>query len=63
MTEESESRKILSEEQAARIETMEANLRNKVQELNFTLLKKDNEGTRQLLDDTKGVDRNSLSRH
>ena len=60
MTGESESRRILSEEQAARIETMEANLRNKVQELfcltnSFTLLKKDNEGTRQLLDDTKGV--------
>ena len=60
ITGESESRRILSEEQAARIETMEANLRNKVQELfsltnNFTLLKKDNEATRQLLDDTKGV--------
>ena len=60
ITGESESRRILSEEQAARIETMETNLRNKVQELfcltnNFTLLKKDNEGTKQLLDDTKGV--------
>lgn len=60
MTGESESRRILSEEQAARIETMEANLRNKVQELfsltsNFTLLKRDNEGTKQLLEDTKNL--------
>ena len=60
MTGESESRRILSEEQAARIETMETNLRNKVQELfsltnNFTLLKKDNEVTQQLLEDTKSV--------
>ncbi|KAL8686427.1 MAG: hypothetical protein Q9218_007115, partial [Villophora microphyllina] len=57
---ESESRKILSEEQKAKIETMEANLRNKVQELftltsNFTLLKKDTDATKQILDDTKGV--------
>lgn len=57
---ESESRKILSEEQKAKIETMEANLRNKVQELfsltsNFNILKKDNEGTRLILDETKGV--------
>ncbi len=57
---ESESRRILSEEQKAKIETMETNLRNKVQELfsltsNFNILKKDNDGTRQLLDDTKGV--------
>ena len=60
ITGESESRRILSEEQAAKIETMEANLRNKVQELfcltnNFTMLKKDNEITKQLLDDTKSV--------
>ena len=57
---ESESRRILSEEQQARIETMEVNLRNKVQELfslttNFHILKKENDGTRQLLDDTKDV--------
>ncbi|MCJ1285955.1 kinesin motor protein cin8 [Xylographa opegraphella] len=57
ITVESESRRILSEEQKAKIETMEANLRNKVQELfsltsNFTSLKKDNEVTRQALDDT-----------
>lgn len=60
ITGESESRRILSEEQKAKIETMEANLRNKVQELfsltsNFNILKKDNEGTRLLLDETKGV--------
>ena len=60
IVEVSESRKILSEEQQARIETMEANLRNKVQELfsltsNFNILKKDNDITRQILDDTKDV--------
>lgn len=60
MTVESESRRILSEEQAAKIETMEANLRNKVQELfsltsNFMILKKDNEATRIALDETKGI--------
>ncbi|KAI4087859.1 MAG: hypothetical protein LQ344_006483 [Seirophora lacunosa] len=60
ITQESESRRILSEEQKAKIETMEANLRNKVQELftltsNFTLLKKDSDTTRQTLDETKGV--------
>ena len=57
---ESESRRILSEEQAQRIETMEVSLRNRVQELftltnNFTTLKKDNESTRQALDDTQGI--------
>lgn len=57
---ESESRRILSEEQQAKIETMEANLRNKVQELftltnTFTILKKDQEVTKLLLEDTKGV--------
>ena len=57
---ESESRRILSEEQAQRIETMEVSLRNKVQELftltnNFTTLKKDSDLTRQMLDDTKGI--------
>ena len=60
ITVESESRRILSEEQKAKIETMETNLRNKVQELfsltsNFTILKKDNEATKQALDDCKGV--------
>lgn len=57
---ESESRRILSEEQQARIETMESNLRNKVQELfsltsNFTILRKDNENTKLVLDDTKDI--------
>ncbi|MCJ1379869.1 kinesin motor protein cin8 [Xylographa soralifera] len=60
ITVESESRRILSEEQKAKIETMEANLRNKVQELfsltsNFTSLKKDSEVTRQALEDTHEV--------
>lgn len=60
LTIESESRRILSEEQKARIETMEASLRNKVHELfsltnNFTSLKKDNEVTRAALDATKNV--------
>ncbi|KAI9755528.1 MAG: hypothetical protein M4579_004254 [Chaenotheca gracillima] len=60
MTNESESRRILSDEQRAKIETMEANLRNKVQELftltsSFNTLKKDNEGTKATLDDFKGV--------
>ena len=57
---QSESRRILSEEQAQRIETMEVSLRNKVHELftltnNFTNLKKDNESTKQNLDETKEV--------
>lgn len=60
ITVESESRRILSDEQQAKIQTMEANLRNKVQELfsltnNFATLKKDNEATRQALDDTTEV--------
>ena len=64
ITVESESRRILSEEQKAKIETMEANLRNKVQELfslinNFATLKKDNEGVKQALDETTQVLRNT----
>ena len=60
ITVQSESRRILSEEQAAKIETMEANLRHKLQELleltgNFMDLKKDNEGTKLELDGTKEV--------
>lgn len=60
MTTESESRKILSEEQKAKIEAMEASLRNKVQELfsltsNFNNLKKDNETTKATLDKTQDV--------
>ncbi|KAH8586769.1 P-loop containing nucleoside triphosphate hydrolase protein [Bisporella sp. PMI_857] len=57
---ESESRRILGEEQAGQIETMETNLRNKVQELfsltsNFMTLKKDHEATKVVLDETKSV--------
>jgi kinesin family member 11 len=57
---ESDSRRILNEEQAAKIETMETNLRNKVQELfsltvNFMNLKKDHEGTKTTLDETKSL--------
>ncbi|KAI1392933.1 kinesin-domain-containing protein [Hypoxylon trugodes] len=60
MTAESESRRIRNEEQAAKIETLESNLRNKVQELlsltsSFMGLKKDHESTKAQLDDTKGV--------
>lgn len=60
ITGESESRRILSEEQKARIETMEVSLRNKVQELfsltsSFTNLKKDNEATRMALDQTQDL--------
>jgi len=60
ITTESESRRILSEEQRDKIETMEANLRNKVQELfilttSFQSLKRDNEGTRVTLENTKSV--------
>ena len=60
ITTESESRRILSEEQRDKIETMEANLRNKVQELfvlttNFQSVKRDNERIRQQLDGTRSV--------
>ncbi|CAK1354556.1 unnamed protein product [Cercospora beticola] len=60
ITAESESRRILSEEQRDKIETMEVNLRNKVNELflltsNFQTLKKSNEETKTILDSTKGV--------
>ncbi|KAI9745029.1 MAG: kinesin motor protein cin8 [Claussenomyces sp. TS43310] len=60
ITVESESRRILSEEQAEKIEMMEVNLRNKVQELfsltsNFLTLKKEYEGTLATLDETKSV--------
>jgi kinesin family protein 11 len=56
----SESRRILSEEQRDKLETMEANLRNKVEDLfklttNFQTLKKDNEQTQLALDGTKGI--------
>ncbi|KAL9102512.1 MAG: hypothetical protein Q9163_002347 [Psora crenata] len=57
---ESESRRILSEEQAQKIETMEVSLRNKVQELftltnNFTSLRKENESIKQVLEETNGL--------
>jgi kinesin family protein 11 len=60
ITTESESRKILSEEQRDKIETMETNLRNKVQELfalttNFQSAKKSNEQTRMMLEGTKSI--------
>ncbi|KAG9237089.1 P-loop containing nucleoside triphosphate hydrolase protein [Amylocarpus encephaloides] len=60
MNVENESTRILSEEQASKIEAMEINLRNKVQELysltcNFMTLKKEHEGTKLVLDDTKGI--------
>jgi kinesin family member 11 len=60
MTTESESRRILSEEQRDKIETMEINLRNKIQELfslttTFNNLKKDNEMTKMMLDGTKSI--------
>lgn len=60
MTMESESRRIVNEEQRARIESMEASLRHKVQELftltsNFNTLKQDNEDTQHKLTDTRGV--------
>ncbi|KAI0513070.1 P-loop containing nucleoside triphosphate hydrolase protein [Xylaria bambusicola] len=56
----SESRRIQNDEQAAKIETLESNLRNKVQELfsltsSFMGLKKDHEETKLQLEDTKGV--------
>ncbi|KAH6609207.1 kinesin family member 11 [Trichoderma cornu-damae] len=60
MTAQSESRRIVMEEQSARLETLETNLRNKVQELfslniTFMGMKKDHEATKAQLDDTQGV--------
>lgn len=60
LTAESESRRIVAEEQGAKIETLETNLRNKTQELyslntSFMGLKKDSDGTRSQLDSTKGL--------
>lgn len=60
MTVESESRRIQTEEQGSKIETLESNLRNKVQELfsltsSFMGLKKDHEATKSQLDETQGV--------
>jgi kinesin family protein 11 len=60
LTVQNESRRILTEEQAAKIETLEANLKNKVQELlsltsNFMGLKKEHEGTLAQFDETKEI--------
>lgn len=60
MTVQSESRRILSDEQAAKIETLESNLRHKVQELfsltsSFMGLKKEHESTKAQLDETQNV--------
>lgn len=60
MTMESESRKIVNEEQRAKIESMEASLRHKVQELfaltsNFNNLKNDHEETRTALNGTNDL--------
>ncbi|GAB7357684.1 hypothetical protein MBLNU459_g0173t1 [Dothideomycetes sp. NU459] len=57
---ESESRRILCDEQKDKIETMETNLRNKVQELfnltlNFNGLKKENDAAKVMLDGTKSI--------
>ncbi|KAK2060333.1 kinesin motor domain-containing protein [Colletotrichum caudatum] len=60
MTAQSESRRIVMEEQATKMETLENNLKNKVQELfaltsSFVGLRKDHEGTKAELDETQGV--------
>ncbi|KAJ5175732.1 Kinesin-like protein bimC [Penicillium canariense] len=60
MTMESESRRIVNEEQRAKIESMESSLRHKVQELfsltgNFNTLKQDNENTQSKLKSTRGM--------
>ncbi|KAL1910835.1 Kinesin-related motor protein [Sporothrix stenoceras] len=60
MTVQSESRRILAEEQAAKIETMEANLKNKLHELleltsNFIGLKKDHENAKTEISETKDI--------
>lgn len=60
MTAQSESRRIVVEEQSARLETLEGNLRNKVTELhslNLSLLglRKDHEGAKMKLDETKDI--------
>lgn len=60
MTMENESRRIVNEEQRAKIETMESNLRHKVQELftltsNFNSLKADNEETQAALRNTNDI--------
>lgn len=60
MTMESESRRIQNEEQAAKLETMESNLKNKVHELfsltsNFMGLRSEHDSIKVQFDETKGV--------
>ncbi|GAD96318.1 kinesin family protein [Paecilomyces variotii No. 5] len=60
MTVESESRRIVNEEQRVKIEMMESNLKNKLQEIfaltsNFNNMKKDNEETRAALEGTNDL--------
>ncbi|KXJ89579.1 P-loop containing nucleoside triphosphate hydrolase protein [Microdochium bolleyi] len=60
MTMESESRRIQNEEQAAKLETMESNLKNKVQELfsltsNFMGLRSEHDSVKMHFDKTKGL--------
>ena len=60
MTTESESRRILSEEQKAKLETMEENLRRKISELfaltsDLTIAKKDHDQTKQALESTHEI--------
>ena len=60
LTMENESRRIVNEEQRAKIESMETSLRNKVQELftltsNFNGIKQDHEDTRAALNNTNDV--------
>ncbi|KAI0881272.1 kinesin-domain-containing protein [Annulohypoxylon maeteangense] len=60
MTAQSESRRIQNDEQAAKIETLESNLRNKGQELlsvtsNFMGLKKEHDSIKTQLDETKDI--------
>jgi kinesin family protein 11 len=60
MTVQNESRRILVDEQGAKIETLESNLRNKLQELfsltsSFMGLKKEHDSTKAQLDDTKDI--------
>ncbi|RCI12357.1 hypothetical protein L249_0216 [Ophiocordyceps polyrhachis-furcata BCC 54312] len=60
MTAQSESRRIVVDEQAAKIETLESNLRNKVQDLfsmtsAFMGLRRDHDATRLQLDDARGL--------
>lgn len=57
---ESESRRIVIEEKAAKMETLESKLRNKTQELfslvsSFTGLKEDHKATKAQLDETRSV--------